>query len=421
MGRDFLRNPADVLALASTCRGLWAILEDEIYIADVLDVKRRCSTWQSSNRCEPLPYEDEHEGLAIVGAPAPQNEALRGDGSPEPAHTSGATSTTTRTVDAATQTSQSDFASVAAQPDTIDPRLLSSTSSSQPRSGPVTRPQGRFPAESSSVWVEILSEENPQGGLHTLAAKGPASSARKLIAAAARFWPRYLDLSGVYGESPLQLAAWRGQHEIARLLLDSGCAARAASDYVCWDPRPLDEIINHLTERGAAGPRVRLNPSRGDYGLSEVDRPFVTDALGLAILGGHADIAELLLERHYDEAVVRGMGGRRWKDCEGHDVVSPLHLAALAGMTPVVRALIARGADPNAGERCFHNCSPLHMASTRQGTRDAIRVLLDHGADLNGADDQARTAAQWAEAFGVEGLPAWFEELGALRTAAPAP
>ena len=83
------------------------------------------------------------------------------------------------------------------------------------------------------MWVEILSEENPQGGLHTLVAKGPVSSARKLITTAARFWPRYLDLSGVYGESPLQLAAWRGQHEIARLLLDSGCAARAASDYVC--------------------------------------------------------------------------------------------------------------------------------------------------------------------------------------------
>ena len=420
MGRDFLGNPADVLALASTCRGLWAILEDEIYIADVLDVKRRAGTWQSGNRCEPLPYEDEHEALAIVGAPASQDEALRGDESQKEAHTSDNASTTTRTADAATQTPQSESAS-AAGADTTDPRSSSGSSSSHQGSGPVARPQGRFPSESSAVWIEILGEENPQGGLHTLATKGPASAARKLIAVAARFWPRYLDLSGVYGESPVELAAWHGQSEIVRLLLDSGCAARASSDYVCWDPRPLDEIISHLTERGAAGPRVRLNPSRGDYGLSEVDRPFVTDALGLAILGGHADIAELMLERHYDEAVVRGMGGRRWKDCEGHDVVLPLHLAALAGMTPVVRALIARGADPNAGERCFHNCSPLHMASTRQGTRDAIRVLLDHGADLNGADDQARTAAQWAEAFGVEGLPAWFEELGALRTAAPAP
>ena len=182
---------------------------------------------------------------------------------------------------------------------------------------------------------------------------------------------------------------------------------------MCWDPRPLDELINHITGRsaGADSAQVRLSPSQGVHGLSEVDWPFVTDALGFAILGGHVDIVELLLERCYDEALVRGMNSG-WKDCEGHAVVSPLHLAALAGMAPAVEALIAKGANPNARERSFHNCSPLHMASTREGTRDVIQALLDHGADLNRVDDQARTIVQWAEAFGVEDLSAWFKELG---------
>ena len=403
--------------MASTCRDLWSILEDEIYIADVLDVKRRASAWQSDNRCEPLPYLDNDETVQIVGAPRIRNAILHEESPRDTAHGTNISSTGAQTAEAETETSPNQPTGTEAA-DATNPISSHSNSSSTQRTGPVPRPMGRFPAESSATWIEMLQEDNPQGGLHTLASKGPVSSARKLIATAERFWPKYIDFSGLYGESPIQLAAWHGQREVAELLLDSGCTARAASNYVCWDPRPLDQIINHITERstgaGADSARLRLNPSRGDHGLSETDRPFVTDALGFAILGGHEDIVKLLLERCYNRGLVRSMSNR-WKDSEGFTVVSPLHLAALGGMAWVVEALIARGANPNGRERCFHNCSPLHMASTREGNKEAIQMLLDLGADVHRVDDQSRTVTQWAESFGNEDLSAWYKEMGVGR------
>ncbi len=205
--------------------------------------------------------------------------------------------------------------------------------------------------------------------------------------------------------------------------------ARAASEYVCWYPRPLHEVINHLAERsssnsslapgydegnaGRKGTLIHLSASRGgDNGLSECDYPFVTDALGLAILGGHADIAALLLEQPcYGEDFVGRSAKDGWLDNGGNPIVSPLHLAALAGMYSVVEVLLVRGADPKSRERCFYNCSPLHMASTREGTKDAIMILLRYGAHLSQLDNHGRTAAQWAESFGVNGPPRLFRSL----------
>ena len=370
MARNFLREPTDVFALASTCYGLWEILEGEIYVADVLNIKDRVADYRSSNRCEPLPYQDSD------GEPVRQDEGPHAN----PAR---------------------DVERGFLRNNPGGPRWIGTT---RTLDTPLTpRPRGRFPGESSRVWMEILLEEHPQTMLHSIACRGPVSSACKAIGAAKRFCPAYLDLPDPYGLTPVQLAAWSGQRKIVQLLLESGCAARQASDYVCWDPRPLDELINHLTRRSA--PHIRLHARGEGYGLSERDRPFVTDALGLAILGGHEGIAGFLLREHYDEDLVRSMGDR-WRDGDGHSIISPLHLAALAGMRSVVEILLAEGVNPNLRESCFHDCSPLHMASTRMGNGDVIQVLLDHGADWHKVDDQGRTVVQWAEAFGVTDLPA---------------
>lgn len=148
--------------------------------------------------------------------------------------------------------------------------------------------QGRFLPESSPDWIEILRLEHPEGALHQLARNGPVSCIRKAIDAAKRFWPEYLDLKGTYGGAPLHCAAWGGQFDSVKLLVESGCAVQAASEYTCWGPRPLHEVINHFTEHSA--PHVHLRPSKG-HSLWSQDQPFVTNALGLAILGNHEDSA----------------------------------------------------------------------------------------------------------------------------------
>ncbi|RYP03663.1 hypothetical protein DL764_004990 [Monosporascus ibericus] len=403
LGRDYLEDPVDVLALASTCQNLWALLENEVYIADVLDIKRRFYDWGSENRCEPTMREYGHgaaEGdtelnsvtseMNVTDAETAEGEVARQDGA---------------LIGRQGAASEADMLYNGSEG--IGAVGTTSAMSAQPAAARLLPPeQGRFPPESSLDWIEELCLEYPEGALHLLACNGPVSRARKAIDAAKRFWPDYINLKGVFGQAPIHYAAWRGQLEIVRLLLESGCAVRAASEYVCWDPRPLHDIINHLTQHVA--PHIRLNASKA-HCLSERDRPFVIDALGFAILGDHEEVAKLLLE-HYDEQLVRGMKDG-WLDDKGRPIVSPIHLAALVGMSSIVEILIGKGTDPNSMERCFNSCSPLHMASTRGGTREAIKVLLDHGACLSQLDDQARTIVQWAEGFGVEDLPEWLGSL----------
>ncbi|RYO91824.1 hypothetical protein DL766_003585 [Monosporascus sp. MC13-8B] len=403
VGRDYLEHPVDILALASTCRDLWRLLENELYIADVLDVKSRFYDWGSENRCEPTTREHSHDA-------AEGDTEFNSDGSRMNNTDSQIVEDEAAMQDGALigwQGAASGAGILYHESGGMGAVEISGIVNSRPGGASLLPPeQGRFPPESSPDWIEKLCLEHPEGALHLLASSGPVSCARKAIDAAKRFWPEYINLKGVFGQAPIHYAAWKGQLEIARVLLESGCAVRSASEYVCWDPRPLHEIINHLTQHVA--PHIRLNASN-DHGLSEPDRPFISDALGFAILGDHEEVAKLLLE-HYDEELVRGMEDG-WLDDKGYPIASPLHLAALVGMSSVVELLIKKGVDPNSRERCFHSCSPLHMASSRGGTREAIQVLLNHGADLSQLDDQARTIVQWAEGFGVEDLPGWLRSL----------
>lgn len=440
----------DILALASTCRSLLALLEKEAYIVDVLEVKSRFSEHESGNRCEPPTSDDDYDTEVDDADDDHDNEDAT-EGSQGASSSRGP-----NTEDTDTETTNPPGNMTAAEHGILGRPTIHAPSQAA-AAGPAPRPPGRFPSESSSGWIKQLRLQYPQGGLHALASKGPVSSVRKAIAAAQRFWPDYVDVGGAFGDAPIHIAARHGQREIVRLLLlpykDGGgaCTPRAASEHVCWGPRPLSEVINHLALRSTethgdketavasppprpppppasaallhhrpGKPTIHLNASRGSgfFGLPEWDSFFTTDALGCAILGGHVDVAELLLQNPcYDRLSIRlNLKKSAWEDDGGQPIASPLHLAALAGMSSVVETLISMGVDPNVRERSFHNCSALHMASTRDGTRDAVKVLLDHGADLAQLDDKGRTVVQWAQAFGVEGLPAWLESLEVSRT-----
>jgi len=72
-----------------------------------------------------------------------------------------------------------------------------------------------------------------------------------------------------------------------------------------------------------------------------------------------------------------------------------LHEAARHGHVNVVRALLARGADPNARE-AGDNTTALHWAAARAGV-EIVRTLIDAGADVQGAGDvHALDVLGWA-------------------------
>lgn len=60
---------------------------------------------------------------------------------------------------------------------------------------------------------------------------------------------------------------------------------------------------------------------------------------------------------------------------------TPLHLAARANQTDIVRVLLRNGAQVNAKAR--ENQTPLHIAS-RLGNSDIVTLLLQHGAAVDG-------------------------------------
>lgn len=75
---------------------------------------------------------------------------------------------------------------------------------------------------------------------------------------------------------------------------------------------------------------------------------------------------------------------------------TPLFFASEAGLTPVVRKLLASGVDVNTD--CFYGTAL--QAAGAEGHLDVVEVLLEHGADLNATNEELGTALQAACAGG---------------------
>src|SRR6266852_727180 len=63
---------------------------------------------------------------------------------------------------------------------------------------------------------------------------------------------------------------------------------------------------------------------------------------------------------------------------------TPLYYAAFCGFTELAKWLITTHAE-DVNAKCYFDKTPLHVAS-QQGHVDAVRVLLDHGAQVNSQD-----------------------------------
>jgi ankyrin repeat protein len=76
--------------------------------------------------------------------------------------------------------------------------------------------------------------------------------------------------------------------------------------------------------------------------------------------------------------------------------MTPLHLAAENGDADTLRALLAAGGNANAA---LPSGETVLMTAARTGTPDALRVLLDHGADVTARESwYGETALIWATA-----------------------
>ena len=181
--------------------------------------------------------------------------------------------------------------------------------------------------------------------------------------------PWCASVSGGRSGSALHAASFAGHLRVVRLLLRRGVHVDI-QDYAGDGPlRSASrsghcDVVQYLVDNGA------------DVNLKGEGQ---NTPLNWAAHGGHVDVVRVLLAHSADVQT------------EDHHGRTPLH-DAIWGDDPkgdyprVVRLLLENGANVNA--RDIHQRTPLHLVPMRPTKLEVLRILLEHGAEV---DDEERT------------------------------
>ncbi len=181
------------------------------------------------------------------------------------------------------------------------------------------------------------------------------------------------------GITPLMLAAGRGHVDIVRTLIDEGAVTHTTLEQEGNTHSPLIWAAHrgHLDV-------VKLLLDRGVYAnLGNAERT----PLMAAALGGHPAVVRLLLRNGADVRAHNSGGGTALAQC---------HLC-FQNQAEIIRLLLMAGADAEA--RWCGTPLLISLADSNAPT-ESIRLVLEHGADINAKDNRGETAlmkaAQWA-------------------------
>jgi ankyrin repeat protein len=244
--------------------------------------------------------------------------------------------------------------------------------------------------------------------LFLAASRGHAEVVRALLARGAR------PVASLLG-SPLVVAVAGGHLPVVEALVDAGQAPSEVDH--------LGQTATHLAAGHGHAALVRYL-ARAGAPVDALDGSGQTPLL-LAVEGGHHDAALALLDAGASLALPRTPKGRYLLEGSGH---APLHAAAARGDVALVRALLARGADPNQtidltgfrrpGEGSTDprladdGCTALHLAA-RAGQVVVVNLLLEGGAEANARARSGDTPLVLASRGGHSRVVAALERAGA--------
>ena len=236
----------------------------------------------------------------------------------------------------------------------------------------------------------------PKGGLTALlfaARQGALDCVQLLVKSGAD-----VNQASVDGSSPLLVAVQNGYYDIASFLIERGADPNLANNKG-WTPLYL-AVKNRNTEATAI-------PGPSPDGALE----FITTLLDRG--------ANPNLRIKNDTEVHQAMTALWLKEAGA----TPLLRAALSGDLPVVRLLLAHGADPMIPT--FDHTTPLMVASgvgwaegtiheyTEDQTLEVVKLLLSLGSDVNAANDHGITALHGAAYKGANKVVQFLVDHGA--------
>jgi ankyrin repeat protein len=242
----------------------------------------------------------------------------------------------------------------------------------------------------------MVSTPLPRGGMTALllaAREGSLAGVRALVEAGAN-----LNVADRDGATPLIMAILNRHNDVAALLIEKGAALDAADTvgmtalYAAVDLRQLGPLINRPTPKATG----------------ETDN--LTLVSMLLDRGARPDprLRLPILPRFHNAG-----------DAQLAEGATPLMRAAKARDIPVMKLLLAKGANPNLATRTYANA--LMFAAGFGGGRgragdaavDAVRLCLEHGADVRAFNDNGDTALHVAAAAGADPIVRILAEHGA--------
>jgi ankyrin repeat protein len=138
------------------------------------------------------------------------------------------------------------------------------------------------------------------------------------------------------------------------------------------------------------------------------DVKYFLTPLHLAALAGHTAVMKILLAASADvnrriqaeenahplSAALYSGDYNRLSDLESLANLTPLHLAALVGQQEIVKLLLSHGADVNTSDS--RGRTPLHLASLWNRSTAVAEQFLKHGAAVDALDGEGKTPLQTA-------------------------
>ena len=213
------------------------------------------------------------------------------------------------------------------------------------------------------------------------------------------------------GDTPLLCAILNGRVDCVQALLEAG------ADTTIANKKKVTPLMGAAINGNAACMRLLLSQGAQDSTTKDMR----TTALMLAAANGSEECVRLLLQsgsavnartddrmsalhfaiRHENAACARALieAGAEMDTRTRADYDTPLLLATMRGYTEGVRLLLEHGANPNLADEM--GCSPL-MHAASGGFTDCIELLLEHGAALNSVDPNKESALFYAINAGKE-------------------